>query len=64
MPESDGCMCLKHYKYLCVRKVSLFQLIRFFGVPKDGFGSHFERFGDTLGIIFAGLEGPGKRLEF
>ena len=64
MLEPDNCMCLKPSKYLCFQKVSLFRLVRCFGVPRDGLGPHFERLLSTLGVICVVLGGPGKGLEF
>ncbi len=64
MHEPDSCTCLKPCKYVCFRKVPPFQLIRYFGVPKDGLGPHFERFWGTLGVILVVFEGPGKAWNF
>ena len=63
-PESDAQMCLNRCKYLCFRKVPPFQRISYLGVPRVGFGSHFERFLVTLGATLVIFEGTGRRPEF
>ncbi len=44
--------------------VSLFSLIHYFGVLRDGFRCHFGVFWKPWGHFFLIYEGIGSRLEF
>ena len=52
MPECNGCMCYKHYKNHVFSMISLFVLIRRFGVLRGGFRLHFGVFWRPWGYFF------------
>ena len=63
-PVSKGCMCLEPCKYLGFNDISLLSFGCYFVVLMVGFGSHFDEFWCTLGVVFLVFEGPWDLLEF
>ena len=49
--DQGGCMCYNHNKTNVFCMVSLFLLTHWFGVLREGFGSHFDIFGDPGGTF-------------